>query len=115
MFIFHQHLTNHIMENLLAEHNIPSYLASLLSLAGVFNSADLGEVNDELLNLIEAKIRAGSFADQVDFKSKQNRLKYFGSDYSDLTSFSFRALDRMKLTRLAEQLTVQRKELGLIK
>lgn len=90
------------MDELLRTNGIPQYLQGLLGLMGVYSISDLTEINEEFLVSIETSVRQGAFDAQVDFKSKQNRIKYFGSDYAQLAEFSFRPLDRKKLLRLPE-------------
>lgn len=81
------------MDKFLLQNNIPKYLEELLSLAGVFIIADLVEIDEDFLKGIEEDVRQQRYNDQVDFSSKQNRVKYFGSDYSNLELFSLRSLD----------------------
>lgn len=84
---------------LVAEH-IPPHVQNLLELVGVFFLHDLTEIDEAFLKNVEEQIRAGSVLNQINFASKINRIKYFGIDHHDVSSFHFRILDRIKLLRL---------------
>lgn len=84
----------------LKTQKIPDHVSHLLELAGASYLEDLLCINEDFLEAIEQQIRQDGFKAQVDFSSKQNRLKYFGIDMFDVSSFSFRLMDRAKLLRL---------------
>lgn len=90
------------MEAFLNSMNIPKHIQRLLELAGVTCVADIVDINEEFLREVEQQVRTGSFQFQVDLTSKENRLKYFGVDYSQLDQFSFRLMERTKLLKLSE-------------
>lgn len=86
---------------LLTAQHIPPHVQNLLELVGVFYLADLMEIDVAFIKNVEEQIQSGSVLNQVNFESKANRMKYFGIDHNDVSSFNFRILDRMKLLRLA--------------
>lgn len=86
----------------MVENNVPKHLQELLGLAGVFTVEDLLEVDGDFLLSIEEDVRNSRYNDQVDLDSKKNRIRYFGTEMSNLEVFSFRPLERKKLMKLAE-------------
>lgn len=90
------------MDTFYKDHNIPAYLCELLSLMGVVSLRDLLEIDEDFVDDIETQVRAGNFASQVDFSSRQNRMKYFGIDLPSTDTFRLRPLDRKKLLNMSE-------------
>lgn len=88
------------MEAFLKSQNVPDYISNLLDLAGISTVKDLLEIDKDVLVDIEAKVQQEGFKDQVDFESRQNRIKYFGINLASQKDFAFRLFDRKKLLKL---------------
>lgn len=91
------------MEEFLDSISIPKYIQNHLGIAGMNSIEDLTELTDEFIQEIEEMVRDGKFSNEIDLTSRQNRIKYLGSDYSNLEAFSFRPFDRIKLRRVSDQ------------
>lgn len=89
------------MDEFCDEHNVPKHLQEFLGLSGFYNVLDLTELTAKFVKEIEEMVRQRQFDNQVDFRLRENRMRYLGFDYTHLESFSFRLLDRMKLLRLS--------------
>ncbi len=86
----------------LTKHFIPQHVQCLLELVGVNFLVDLSVINESFITSVQEQIKAGKLSNLVDFSSKANKIKYFGLDVSDVNSFEFRMLDKIKLLKISE-------------
>lgn len=84
----------------LLELNITNHVSLLLELYGVAFLDDLTSFDDSDIENIERNVRQGEFSNQVDFDSKQNRIKYLGFDLANWKDFTFRPIDKKKLSKI---------------
>lgn len=87
------------MEGFLTEQNVPEPIQRILKLAGIGCIEDLKELSGEFILDIENQIRTR----QINLVKE--RIKYYGlsqQEPADWNSFSFRLLDRKKLTNLPD-------------
>lgn len=89
-------------KNFLMELNITNHVSLLLELYGVAFLEDLRSFDDNDIESIERNVRQGEFSNQVDFDSKQNRIKYLGFDLANWKDFTFRPIDKKKLSKLGD-------------
>lgn len=83
-------------------HGLSPNIYYLLSTVGAVYLEDFGEIDDALIAEIENHVRSPSF--QAGDLSKSERIKYFGCNLKEPSSFAFTFLDKRKLKKISEDI-----------
>lgn len=86
-------------KNFLHERNLLPHVYNLLCLVGANFVRDFQDIDEPLLRDIENMVRDEHFLSGD--TTKTERIKYFGCDVKNLSSFSFTVLERRKLAQVA--------------
>lgn len=82
---------------------LPNYALLLLNLYGVRTIGDLTEVDENTVDEIIGSVRNSTlFCGGLEMDSKSVREQYLGANYTDITKFDFKPMDKKKLLKMSK-------------